>query len=131
MKHSTVALVGVGIVLVLAATGVLFGADRFTPAMLLPLGLLVILVWYLYEMRTVYVSESGECYHKASCSALGEEKTALPLPEAQRLGYRPCHNCCGTLRIRSNRGLCALVAFGAIWLVMFGFVILSLLVGRR
>ena len=35
MKHSTVALVGVGIVVVLAAAGVV-GADRCTPVLLLP-----------------------------------------------------------------------------------------------
>ena len=131
MKHSTVALVGVGIVVVLAAAGVVVGADRFTPVLLLPLGLLVILVWYLYEMRTVYVSGSGECYHKASCSTLGEEKTALPLPEAQRLGYRPCHNCWGTLRIRSSRGLCCVAIFGAIWLMVMGSAILSVLMRGR
>ena len=41
---------------------------------------------------TVYVTDTGECYHRASCGSLQYSKHPIPLSEA-REDYRPCRRC--------------------------------------
>ena len=42
---------------------------------------------------TVYVTKTGECYHKSGCSSLRRSKIEKTLKEAVDAGYRPCKNC--------------------------------------
>lgn len=42
--------------------------------------------------QTVYVTDTGECYHRASCSSLRYSKHPISLKEA-RQDYRPCSRC--------------------------------------
>lgn len=47
-----------------------------------------------YEMdETVYVTDTGECYHREDCSSLSESKYPISLGDAVADGYRPCENC--------------------------------------
>ncbi len=41
---------------------------------------------------TVYVTRTGECYHRGSCSYLRSSKIPMKLSEAKRR-YRPCSRC--------------------------------------
>ena len=45
------------------------------------------------ETQTVYVTETGEKYHKAGCSSLSDTSTAISITEAVRQGYTPCGRC--------------------------------------
>lgn len=40
----------------------------------------------------VYVTRTGECYHRGSCGYLRRSKIPMKLSEAQ-MGYRPCSRC--------------------------------------
>ena len=42
---------------------------------------------------TVYITDTGERYHKEDCSSLRRSKHAITLYEAIEEGYTPCHNC--------------------------------------
>ena len=42
---------------------------------------------------TVYITKSGEKYHRAGCSSLRRSKFAIPLEEAKARGYTPCARC--------------------------------------
>ena len=42
---------------------------------------------------TVYVTATGECYHRAGCRYLSHSKIAISLKEAKAEGYRPCSVC--------------------------------------
>lgn len=45
----------------------------------------------------VYITRSGEKYHKANCPHIkGSETTELTVEDAERLGYEPCKNCIGS-----------------------------------
>src|SRR5262249_27668736 len=44
------------------------------------------------EPGTVYVTEKGKKYHRASCKHLAKSKIAIPLKEAQAR-YGPCSVC--------------------------------------
>jgi hypothetical protein len=124
MKHSRAALLVVGLLVVLTATSALVSGDWLAAA-LVPLGLLTILGWYLYENRRVYVSGEGECYHRANCGTLGEDRTALSLPEAEERGYRPCELCQRGFVMRQRGGGCACaVFFIVVWLIIAGTAIL-------
>ena len=41
---------------------------------------------------TVYVTRTGECYHRAGCSSLRMSKIPMPLSQAKQR-YRPCLRC--------------------------------------
>jgi hypothetical protein len=41
---------------------------------------------------TVYVTRTGECYHRLGCSSLRKSCIPTPLSEA-RQSYRPCQRC--------------------------------------
>ncbi len=41
----------------------------------------------------VYITNTGDCYHRGSCSSLRKSKTLISLAEAKRRGYRPCKRC--------------------------------------
>ena len=45
-----------------------------------------------YTSETVYVTNTGECYHKDGCSYL-KSKNEISLKEAEAQGYRPCSRC--------------------------------------
>jgi micrococcal nuclease len=42
---------------------------------------------------TVYVTNSGEKYHRENCSSLRQSRIALPLEDAAKSGYSPCSIC--------------------------------------
>ena len=42
---------------------------------------------------TVYITNTGECYHTGSCSYLRQSKISTTLESAVRRGYRPCSRC--------------------------------------
>ena len=42
---------------------------------------------------TVYVTRTGERYHRGSCHHLRRSKFAVSLSEAKRQGYTPCKVC--------------------------------------
>lgn len=42
---------------------------------------------------TVYITDTGERYHKEGCSSLRRSKQAVTLSEAIEEGYTPCQNC--------------------------------------
>lgn len=41
----------------------------------------------------VYITRTGECYHRGSCHHLRRSKIPITLREAVQRGYRPCKNC--------------------------------------
>lgn len=43
--------------------------------------------------QTVFVSKTGQFYHKGNCTKPGTRSTRLPLGEAIQLGYTPCSTC--------------------------------------
>ncbi|MBO4854055.1 MAG: LPXTG cell wall anchor domain-containing protein [Oscillospiraceae bacterium] len=42
---------------------------------------------------TVYVTRTGECYHRGSCSYLSQSKYSISLQSAVSQGYRACSRC--------------------------------------
>lgn len=42
---------------------------------------------------TVYITKTGECYHKEGCSYLRNSKIAITLLEAVEANYRACSRC--------------------------------------
>lgn len=42
---------------------------------------------------TVYITDSGEKYHKDGCSSLSKSKHPISLDEAKSRGYEPCKKC--------------------------------------
>lgn len=42
---------------------------------------------------TVYITKTGECYHRDGCSSLRKSKIPISVSDAQARGYRPCKNC--------------------------------------
>jgi len=42
---------------------------------------------------TVYVTESGECYHRTDCGCLSHSRIPMSLAETKAQGYRPCSVC--------------------------------------
>lgn len=43
--------------------------------------------------ETVYVTKTGEKYHRGSCGYLSKSKIAMELSEAKAGGYTPCSRC--------------------------------------
>lgn len=43
--------------------------------------------------QTVYITKTGERYHRGSCGTLRKSKIAKTLSEAKALGYTPCGLC--------------------------------------
>ena len=43
--------------------------------------------------QTVYITRTGECYHRDGCSSLRKSKIPTSVNEAQQQGYRPCQRC--------------------------------------
>ena len=43
--------------------------------------------------HTVYITSTGECYHKSGCSSLRYSKHPRTLERAVQGGYRSCNNC--------------------------------------
>lgn len=41
----------------------------------------------------VYITKTGECYHRDGCSSLRKSKIPISVSDAQARGYRPCKNC--------------------------------------
>ena len=66
---------------------------------LLPAALALVLTGLLPAQRLagqaveVYVTESGDRYHRDGCLYLQHSRIPLPLPEAGALGYGPCGAC--------------------------------------
>ena len=42
---------------------------------------------------TVYITETGECYHRGDCRYLSHSKIPISLKDAEARGYRPCSVC--------------------------------------
>ena len=42
---------------------------------------------------TVYITETGECYHRGDCRYLSHSKIPISLKDAKAQGYRPCSVC--------------------------------------
>ena len=42
---------------------------------------------------TVYVTATGECYHRSGCRYLSNSRIAIKLKDAKARGYRPCSVC--------------------------------------
>lgn len=42
---------------------------------------------------TVYITRTGECYHRGSCYHLRQSKIATTLSQAKAIGYRACSHC--------------------------------------
>ena len=42
---------------------------------------------------TVYVTATGECYHRSGCRYLSKSRIAIKLKDAKAQGYRPCSVC--------------------------------------
>ena len=42
---------------------------------------------------TVYITETGECYHRSGCRYLSHSKIPISLKDAKARGYRPCSVC--------------------------------------
>ncbi len=42
---------------------------------------------------TVYITKTGECYHRGTCSSLRKSKIAISKSNAIASGYRACKNC--------------------------------------
>lgn len=45
------------------------------------------------EDPIVYITNTGKCYHKSTCSTLRKSKTAIKKSEAIKKGYRACSKC--------------------------------------
>lgn len=45
------------------------------------------------EAQVVYVTKTGEKYHRSSCQYLRSSKIAMPLAQAQQYGYGACKVC--------------------------------------
>jgi len=43
--------------------------------------------------ETVYVTKTGEKYHRGNCGYLSKSKRAIALSEAKAAGYTPCSRC--------------------------------------
>lgn len=43
--------------------------------------------------QTVYVTKTGEKYHKGSCQHLSKSKIEMDLEKANKLGFKPCAVC--------------------------------------
>ncbi len=43
--------------------------------------------------ETVYVTKTGEKYHRGNCGYLAKSKRAMDLADAQAAGYTPCSRC--------------------------------------
>lgn len=43
--------------------------------------------------ETVYITKTGERYHRGSCGTLRKSKIAKALSEAKAMGYTPCGLC--------------------------------------
>ena len=43
--------------------------------------------------QTVYITKTGSCYHKISCSYLRYSCISIDLSDAKSRGYRPCSRC--------------------------------------
>lgn len=43
--------------------------------------------------QTVYITDTGEKYHRSSCSSLSKSKHAISLSSARAQGYTPCARC--------------------------------------
>lgn len=43
--------------------------------------------------KTVYITNTGECYHLSGCSSLSHSKYETTVREAVRSGYFSCSNC--------------------------------------
>lgn len=43
--------------------------------------------------ETVYVTKTGEKYHRSGCGYLRQSKRAIELTEAKAAGYTPCSRC--------------------------------------
>jgi micrococcal nuclease len=41
----------------------------------------------------VYITKTGECYHRAGCRYLSRSCIPIPLAKAKAEGYRPCSVC--------------------------------------
>ena len=42
---------------------------------------------------TVYITKTGSCYHRATCSCLRKSKIQTTRGEAEKQGLRPCKRC--------------------------------------
>lgn len=42
---------------------------------------------------TVYITNTGECYHRSGCSSLRRSKIAISKSKAVSEGYRACKRC--------------------------------------
>jgi hypothetical protein len=45
------------------------------------------------ETTTVYITKSGDKYHRETCSYLSSSKIPIDLQEAKQKGYTPCGRC--------------------------------------
>jgi competence protein ComEC len=43
--------------------------------------------------QTVYITDTGKCYHTSGCSSLKKSKHAISLKDAKSRGYKPCKKC--------------------------------------
>jgi len=45
------------------------------------------------ETETVYITQTGECYHTSGCASLKKSKIETSLQDATSSGYRACSKC--------------------------------------
>ena len=45
------------------------------------------------QSKTVYITDTGEKYHRSGCQYLRKSKHAISLSEAKSRGYTPCSKC--------------------------------------
>lgn len=43
--------------------------------------------------QTVYITDTGKCYHTSGCNYLKKSKHAISLKDAKSRGYKPCSKC--------------------------------------
>lgn len=54
------------------------------------------------ENDIVYITNTGEKYHAASCSSLRKSKHAITLAQAKASGYTPCSKCFGGTSVSAS-----------------------------
>jgi hypothetical protein len=54
---------------------------------------LLLVLSYTAQAQTVYITKTGEKYHKDGCRYLSKSKITTTVPDARSSGYTPCSVC--------------------------------------
>lgn len=84
--------------LVPLVVGIVYGSTRQTPSYTPIRSSSVSSSWSdsrrpHFDDGKIYVTDTGECYHRSWCSSLDKSKIEISLEDAQDRGYRPCGRC--------------------------------------